>query len=75
MTQYNILNVNLTNLQLNNLKCAIKKWYWSNVTGDSNDENNFSHKSLLINTKVSKLSKAFGNKSSANMKLSKTQLH
>ena len=52
-----------------------KKWYWSNVTGDSNDENNFSHKSLLINTKVSKLSKAFGNKSSANMKLSKTQLH
>ena len=51
-----------------------KKWYWSNVTGDSNDENNFSHKSLLINTQVSKLRKAFGNKS-ANMKVSKTQLH
>ena len=46
-----------------------------NVVGDSNDENNFPHKLLLINTQVSKLRKAFANGSSANIKLSKTQLH
>ena len=47
----------------------------SNVIGDSNDENNFPHKLLLTNTQVSKLCKAFANNSSANIKLSKTQLH
>ena len=46
-----------------------------NVVGDSNDENNFLHKLLLTNTQVSKLRKAFANNSSANIKLSKTQLH
>ena len=38
-------------------------------------ENNFPHKLLLTNTQVSKLRKAFANNSSANIKLSKTQLH
>ena len=47
----------------------------SNVVGDCNDENNFLHKLLLTNTQVSKLCKAFANNSSANIKLSKTQLH
>ena len=47
----------------------------SNVVGDSNDENNFLHKLLLTNTQVSRLRKAFANSSSANIKLSKTQLH
>ena len=47
----------------------------SNVVGDSTDENNFLHKLLLTNTQVSNLLKAFANGSSANMKLSKTQLH
>ena len=47
----------------------------SNVVGDSNDEINFPHHLLLTNTKVSKLSKAFANGSSANTKLSDTQLH
>ena len=47
----------------------------SNVVGDSNDENNFPHKLLLTNAQVSKIRKAFANGSSANMKLSKTQLH
>ena len=47
----------------------------SDVAGDSNDENNFSHKLLLINTQVSKICKAFANNSSANIKLSQTQLH
>ena len=30
MTQYNNLNVNLSNSQLNKLKYGKKKWYWSN---------------------------------------------
>ena len=47
----------------------------SNLDGDSNDENNFPHKLLLTNTQVSKLRKAFANSSSANVILSKTQLH
>ena len=47
----------------------------SNVVRDSNDENNFPHKLLLTNTQVLKLCKAFANNSSANTKLSKTQLH
>ena len=42
---------------------------------DSNDENNFPHKLLWTNTQVSKLQKAFTNGSSANIKLSTTQLH
>ena len=47
----------------------------ANVVGDSSDENNFPHKLLLTSTKVSKLCKAFANGSSANAKLSKTQLY
>ena len=47
----------------------------SNVFGNSNDEKNVLDKSLLANTQVSKLRKAFGNGSSANLKLSKYQLH
>ena len=47
----------------------------SNVVGDSNDENNFSHELLLTNTQVSRLRKAFANNSLANVILSKTQLH
>ena len=47
----------------------------SNVVGDSYAENNFPHKLLLTNTQVSKLRKTFANNSSANIKLSKTQLH
>ena len=42
---------------------------------DSNDENNFLHKLLLTSTQVSKFRKAFANGSSANIKLSRTQLH
>ena len=44
-----------------------------NVIGDSNDENNFLNKLSLINAQVSKLRKCL-NGSSANIKLSKTQL-
>ena len=71
----------MSNSQLNKLKSGIKNdtkvtlKISSNVGGDSNDENNFPHKLLLTNTQVSKLRKAFANNSSANIKLSKTQLH
>ena len=47
----------------------------SSVAGDSNDENNFPHKLLLNNIRALRLPKAFANGSSANIKLSKTQLH
>ena len=81
MTQYNTLNVKCSNSQVNRLKSGIKNGtevtlkILSNVVGDSNDENNFLHKLLLTNTQVSKLSKAFPNNSSGNIKLSKTQFH
>ena len=39
-----------------------------------NDETNFLHKLLLTNTHVANLQKAFANKSSTDIKLSKTQL-
>ena len=44
------------------------------MTGDSNDKNNFPHKLLLTEGQVSMLCKAFENTSSANIKLSKTEL-
>ena len=80
MTQYNRLNVKLSNSQLNKFKSAIKNKteillrLSSNMIGDSNDEANFPHQLLLTNTQVSNLGKAFANNSSANIKLSKTQL-
>ena len=61
MTQYNNLNLKLSNSRLNKLKLGIKNGtevtlkISSNVVGDSNDENNFPHKLLLTNTQVSKL--------------------
>ena len=45
------------------------------MVGDSNGETNFPHRLLLTNTRVSRLRKTFANNSSANIKLSKTQLH
>ena len=81
MTQYNTLNIKLSNSQFSKLKSWIKNGtevtlkLSSNVVRDSNDENNFPQKLLLTNTQVSKLRKAFANNSSANIKLSKTHLH
>ena len=71
MTQYNTLNVKLSNSQLNKLKSGIENGnevtlkLLSNVVGDYNDENNFPHKLLLTDTQVSRLRKAFENNSSA----------
>ena len=71
----------MSNWQLNKLKSRITNdteitlKISSNVVGDSNNENNFLNKLLLTNTQVSKLCKAFANNSSANIKLSKAQMH
>ena len=81
MTQHNNLKVKLSNLQLNKLKSGRKAntevtlKIWSRVIGDSSDKNNFPHKLLLTNRQVSRLCKAFANNYSANIKLTKTQLH
>ena len=53
MTQYNTLYAKLPNSQFNKLTSGIKNGtevalkLSSNVVGDSNNENNFSHKLLL----------------------------
>ena len=78
MTQYSSLNVKLSNLQLNKLNSAIKNKsdvvlrLSSNTIGD--DETNFPYRLLLTNRQVSNLCKAFTNKSSTDIKVSKTQL-
>ena len=77
MIQYSSLNVKLSNSQLNKLKSATKNEtevvlrLSSNMIGDN--ETNFPHKLLLTNRQVANLRKAFANKSSADIKLSKTQ--
>ena len=64
MTQYNTLNVKLSNLQLNKIKAVTKVKTEvtletsSNNVGDYKDEN-VSHRLLLTNAQVSKLRKAF----------------
>ena len=78
MTQYNSLNVKLSNSQLNKFKSAIKNEnevvlrLSSNMIGDN--ETNFPHKLLLTNRQVSNLHKAFANHLLADIKLSKTPL-
>ena len=58
MTQYNTLNVKLSNSQLIKSKSAIKNGIEeilnlsSNLIGNSNDETNFTHKLLLNDTQV-----------------------
>ena len=78
MTQYNTLNVKLSNSQLNKLKSAIKNEtevvlrLSSNMIGDN--ETNFPRQLLLTNRQVSNLHEAFSNQLSAEIKLSKIQL-
>ena len=75
MTEYNALNVNflIRNLINWSLEQKLETEVTSNVAGDSNVENNFPHKLILTNTKVSWLCKAFVNNYSPNMKLLTTQ--
>ena len=80
MTQYNRLNVKLSNSQLNKLKSAIKNEndvvirLSPNMIGDSNDKINFQHELLLTHRQVSSIRKVSTNNSSADIKFSKTQL-
>ena len=61
MTQYNSLNVKLSNSQVNKLKSAVKNETGvvvrlsSNMIGDSNDETNFPFKLLLTDKQVSNI--------------------
>ena len=80
MTQYNSLNVKLSNSQLSKLKSAIKKEtdvvlrLSSNMVGNSNDNTNFPHELLLTNRQVENIRKTYANHSSTDIKLTKTQL-
>ena len=80
MTQYNSLNVKLSNSQLNILKSAIKNErdivlrISSSMVGNSNDNVNFSHKLLFTDRQVANIRKAFSNNLSRDVKFSKTRL-
>ena len=72
MTQYNSLNVKLSNSQLNKLKSAIKGEtevvlrLSLSMMGDN--ETNFPHKLLLTDRQVANIPKAFANHSSTVIK-------
>ena len=80
MTECNSLNVKLSNSRLNKLRSPIKNEtdvilkLSSNMIGNSDDEANFPHKLLLTNRQVANLRKAFANRTSTDIKLSKAQL-
>ena len=80
MTQYNSLNVKLSNSQLNKLKSSIKNEtdvvlrISSNMVSNSNDNTNLPHELLLTNRQVANIHKAFANHSSIDIKLSKPEL-
>ena len=78
ITQYNSLNVKLSNSHFNKFKWAIKNetevvLRFSSYMIDNN-ETDFRHQLLLINRQVANIRKAFENNSSIDIKLSKTQL-
>ena len=80
MTQYNCLNVKISNSQLSKLKSSIKNEtdlvlrISSNMVSNSNDNTNFPHELLLTNRQVANIRKAFAKNTSTDIKLSKTQL-
>ena len=80
MTQYNSLNVKLSNSQLSKLKSAVKNEtdvvlrLSSNMIGNSDDHTNFPHELLLTNRQVANLRKAFAKNALTGIILSKTQL-
>ena len=80
MTQYNSLNVKLSNSQLNKLKSSIKNEtdvvlrISSNMVSNSKDNTNFPHELLLTKRQVANIRKAFAKNTSNDIKLSKTQL-
>ena len=78
MTQYNSLNLKLSNSQLNKLKSAVKNEtevvlrLSSNMIGGN--ETDFVHQLLLTKRQVANIRKTFASNSSTYIKLSKTQL-
>ena len=80
MTQYNSLNVKLSNSQLNKLKSSIKNEtdivlrISLNMVGNSNDNTNFPNELLLTNRQVENIREAFAKNTSTDIKLSKIQL-
>ena len=80
MTQYNSLNVKLSNSQLSQLKLAIKNEtdvflrLSSSIIGNSDDNTNFPHELFLTNRQVANLRKAFAKSTSTDIMLSKMQL-
>ena len=78
MTQYNNLNVKLSNLQLIKSKSIIENEtevvliLSSNMVGD--DETNFPHKLILTNRHFANYRKVLANYLSTDIKLSKTQI-
>ena len=80
MTQYNSLNVKLSNSQLTKLKSVIKNEtevvlrLLLKMIDDSSDETNFPHKLLLTDRQVLSICKPFVDHSSADIKFSKSQL-
>ena len=74
MTNYNSLNVKLSNSQLNKLKSAIKNKtdmvlrLSPNMSGNSDDNNNLPHTLFLTNRQVANLRKAFVNYLSPDIK-------
>ena len=73
MTQYNSLNVTLSNSQLSKLKSAIKNEtdvalrLSSNMIGNTDDNTNFRHELLLANRQVANLLKAFAKNTSTDL--------
>ena len=80
MTKSNSLHVKLSNSQLNKIKSSIKNETHvvlrisSNIVGNSNGNTNFPNELLLNNRQVANIRKAFAKNTSADIKLSKTQL-
>ena len=77
MTQYNSLNVKLSNSQLNKLKSSIKNEtdvvlrISSNMVGNSNDNTNFPHKLLLTNRLVENTRKGLAKNTSTDINCQK----
>ena len=73
MTQYNSVNVKLSNSKLDELKTAIENEtevvlrLSSNMIADSDDKIHFAHELLLTNRQIANICKAFANKSSTDM--------
>ena len=80
MTEYNSLNVKLSDSHFNKLNAAIKNETGvvlrisSSMVGNSNDNINFPHELLLTDRQIANIRKAFAKNISTDIKLSKTQL-